>query len=111
MDRDTRGDGGSFRTLARSLGIPATPELEVLPHEPTTALDASTQLKILQLLKALQVKYEFSILLISHDVKIVSAISDKIVVLRKGEIVETGAVSEILNSPRETYTKSLLELL
>ena len=102
--------GGMAQRVLIALALSCRPKL-LIADEPATALDAGTQLQILQLLKRLQNEHKFSILLISHDVKMVSAAADNVVVLKNGEIVEKGTVSEIMNSAKDAYTKSLLELL
>jgi len=72
-------------------------------------LDVSIQNQILDLLNDLQNKYNLSYIFISHDMKVIKAMSDYIIVLKNGKIIEEGEASAIFNSPKEQYTKKLLQ--
>jgi microcin C transport system ATP-binding protein len=76
--------------------------------EPTSALDMSVQAQIVDMLRALQSKYNLAYLFISHDLKVVRAMSHEIIVVRGGVVVERGETEEIFNNPREPYTRALL---
>jgi peptide/nickel transport system ATP-binding protein len=76
--------------------------------EPTTALDVTTQAQILQLLKGLQADRGMGLLLISHDLSVVSRVCERIVILYGGRVVEAGATREILEDPQHPYTRGLL---
>ena len=76
--------------------------------EPTTALDVTIQAQILQLLKKMQVKYDLTILLITHDLGVVANIADRVAVMYAGDIVEIGTADEIYYDPRHPYTWALL---
>ena len=76
--------------------------------EPTSSLDLSVQETIIDLLLELQNDSNISYLFISHDINLVSKISDEISVLYQGEIIENGPTSQIINNPKNTYTKSLI---
>ncbi|MBN2669484.1 MAG: ABC transporter ATP-binding protein [Bacteroidales bacterium] len=99
--------GGQKQRVMIAMAIACEPQL-LIADEPTTALDVTVQKEILNLLKELQAKREMSILFITHDLGVVRAIADNIVVLHRGVIVEQGATDEILNSPQEAYTKGLI---
>jgi peptide/nickel transport system ATP-binding protein len=76
--------------------------------EPVSALDVSTQAQILNLLADLRATLGISVLMISHDLALVRQVADDVVVMYKGEVVESGKVEEILSSPKEPYTRRLL---
>ena len=99
--------GGQRQRIAIARTLILKPQLLVL-DEPTSALDASVQKQVLELLAGLQVKHGMSYLLISHDLEVIEAMSHRIAVMRAGEILEQGAAEEIINSPRNDYTRQLL---
>ena len=76
--------------------------------EPTSALDMSVQAQIVDLLRALQKKHGLAFLFISHDLKVVRALSNDLLVMRNGKVVEEGAAAEVLENPKQDYTKALL---
>ena len=84
------------------------PKLLIL-DEPTSSLDVSIQNQILDLLNQLQDKYNLSFIFISHDMKIIKAMADYIIVLKNGKIVEEGSANSIFNFPKEKYTQKLLQ--
>ena len=84
------------------------PEL-LICDEPTSALDVSVQAQILNLLNDIQKERGLSYLFITHNFGVVQYLSDEIVVMKSGEIVETGPASQVLNSPAHSYTQKLLE--
>ena len=77
--------------------------------EPTSALDVSIQTQILDLLNDLQKKYNLSYIFISHDMKVIKAVADYIIVLKKGIIIEEGKKDIVFSDPRTDYTKKLLQ--
>jgi microcin C transport system ATP-binding protein len=83
------------------------PRLVVL-DEPTSALDMTVQMQIVALLRDLQVRHRLAYLFISHDLKVVRALSHKVMVMRGGDVVETGTVDEIFDAPRDPYTRELM---
>jgi peptide/nickel transport system ATP-binding protein len=84
------------------------PEL-LLADEPTTALDATVQAHILQLLKDLNTQKNLSLVLVSHDLAVIAQICDRVIVMRNGEVVEQGRTRDIVNSPRHAYTQQLID--
>lgn len=99
--------GGQKQRVMIAMAIACKPSL-LIADEPTTALDVTVQNEIISLLKELQQETQMSILFISHDLNLVSAISDRLLVMYKGDIVEQGISSEVFNNPQELYTKALV---
>jgi len=81
----------------------------VICDEPVSALDVSIQAQILNLLKELQKELKISYVFISHDIGVVNYMSDTILVMSKGSVVESGTAKEVLLHPKEAYTKKLIE--
>ncbi len=99
--------GGQKQRVMIAMAIACKPSL-LIADEPTTALDVTVQNEIISLLKELQQETQMSILFISHDLNLVSAISNRLLVMYKGDIVEQGISSEVFNNPQELYTKALV---
>lgn len=99
--------GGQRQRVVIAMALSCDPVL-LIADEPTTALDVTVQKSILGLLKELQQKRGMSMLFISHDLGVVAGIAQRIAVMYKGEIVETGSAVEVLNHPKEAYTRGLL---
>lgn len=99
--------GGQKQRVMIAMAVSCNPHL-LIADEPTTALDVTVQKSIIALLKELQDALGMSILYITHDLGLVKEIADKVVVMFRGAIVESGATSEIFKYPKETYTKALL---
>src|SRR3970282_2478706 len=93
-----------------ALAIACNPE-RVSADEPTTALDATLQARILELLARLKAERRLSMLLITHDLGLVRANADRVAVMYAGRIVEEGSSSSILNDPRHPYTRGLWQSL
>ena len=102
--------GGQKQRVMIAMAMSCNPAL-LIADEPTTALDVRVQKKILLLLKKLQSENGMGILLITHDLSLVSDVADEIAVMYKGEIVENGVANEILAAPHHIYTKALLACL
>ena len=80
----------------------------IIFDEPTSALDVSIQTQILDLLNSLQEKNKLTYIFISHDLKVIKAVSDFIIVMKDGKIIEKGEKNKIINNPTNEYTKKLL---
>src|SRR5690606_30490093 len=87
--------------------ISCDPDL-LIADEPTTALDVTVQAEILDLLRALHKRLDSAIVLITHDMGVVADLADRVVVMHRGKIVETGTVEELFDAPKEPYTQELL---
>ena len=99
--------GGQRQRVVIAMAIACNPRL-IIADEPTTALDVTVQLAILDLLQKLKDKHKLSLIFVSHDLGVISKISDKILVLCKGEQVEYGFAHDIMNNPQAAYTKGLI---
>ena len=99
--------GGQRQRVALARALTLKPKILIL-DEPTSALDVITQNKIIELIKSFQVKYNLTILFICHDIALVSKISDRLVVMKKGEVVEIIKPEQILTSAKHSYTKELI---
>ncbi|MFC7766432.1 ATP-binding cassette domain-containing protein [Leucobacter soli] len=100
--------GGQRQRVAIAAALAAEPRL-LIADEPTTALDASTQGEVLDLLRELQRAHRMSLILISHDLGVVAGRADEVIVMRGGEVVERGEASRVLAEPQHPYTRALLE--
>ena len=99
--------GGQRQRIAIARAMVLEPRF-VLLDEPTSALDMSVQAQIVDLLRDLQKRHDLAYLFISHDLKVVRALSNYVVVMRNGKVVEEGPSAQVFSNPREAYTKALL---
>lgn len=100
--------GGQRQRLSLARAMITEPKIVVF-DEPTSALDPKIQKRIVELLKSLQKKKNLTYLFISHDLSVISQISDYLAVLYGGKIIESGLAEKVLNNPRQDYTKKLIE--
>ncbi len=101
--------GGQLQRCMTALALCPEPELVVF-DEPTTALDVTTQIDVLMAIKAAIRETGVAALYITHDLAVVAQVSDDIMVLKMGEMVEYGPVNQIINEPQEEYTKALVSV-
>ncbi|WP_052436316.1 ABC transporter ATP-binding protein [Georgenia sp. SUBG003] len=99
--------GGIAQRVMIAMALAGQPEL-LIADEPTTALDVTVEVQILRLIAAKRAELGMSVLFISHDLGVVSAIADRIAVLYAGRIVETGTTEQILRAPQHPYTQALI---
>lgn len=99
--------GGQRQRISIARALVLKPKLIVL-DEPTSALDMSVQAQIVNLLRDLQVRHDLAYVFISHDLKVVRALSHQIIVMRDGQVVEAGPTESIFETPREAYTRALM---
>jgi len=99
--------GGQRQRIAIARAMILRPTLVVL-DEPTSALDMTVQVQIVELLRQLQQKYGLAYLFISHDLKVVRAMSHKVMVMKQGDVVEAGDVDAIFDAPQHDYTRTLM---
>ena len=99
--------GGQQQRVMIAMAIACKPDI-LIADEPTTALDVTVQKNIIALLKSLQKESKMSVIFISHDLALVSEIADRILVMYKGNIVESGDTKSVFKTPKEEYTKALI---
>ncbi|AZP11164.1 ABC transporter ATP-binding protein [Undibacterium parvum] len=99
--------GGQQQRVMIAMAIACEPKL-LIADEPTTALDVTIQKQIIDLIEALRIKHKMSVLFITHDLALVGEIADQVIVMRHGEIREAGAVRQIFEQPKDSYTQALL---
>lgn len=102
--------GGMRQRVMIAISLACKPQI-LIADEPTTALDVTIQAQILDLLKEIKKKTQTSILLITHDLGVISSICDRVLVMYAGKIIETGPVEKVLKSPLHPYTQMLLDSL
>jgi len=100
--------GGQRQRIAIARAMILRPKLVVL-DEPTSALDMTVQVQIVELLRGLQRKYKLAYLFISHDLKVVRALSHKVMVMKRGDVVEAGDAAAIFDNPQSDYTRELMK--
>jgi peptide/nickel transport system ATP-binding protein len=99
--------GGQLQRVAIARALVLDPKL-IVADEPVSMLDASEQAKVINLLKEIQSERGMGLLLVSHDLALVRKVADRILVMRRGEIVESGPASRVVTQPQHAYTRALL---
>ncbi len=98
--------GGQRQRIMIAMALALRPEL-LIADEPTTALDVTIQAQILQLLRSLQQEMGMSVIMITHDLKVAASVADRLVVMYRGKVVESGDVRTVFDNPQHAYTKRL----
>lgn len=101
--------GGQRQRVMLTLALANNPQV-LIADEPTTALDVNVQLEILNLLRSLRDRLGMAVLLITHDLKVVSSLADTIHVMKQGKIVESGSATEVFQTAQHEYTQTLLNI-
>ena len=99
--------GGQRQRIAIARAMVLNPRFVML-DEPTSALDMSVQAQVVDLLRALQARHNLAYLFISHDLKVIRALANDVIVMRNGKIVEYGTSEQIFARPQSDYTKALI---
>jgi peptide/nickel transport system ATP-binding protein len=102
--------GGQLQRIAIAIALASQPSV-LIADEPTTALDVTVQAGILRLLRELCDSLDLAILLVTHDLGVMSALADTVTVMRYGEVVEHGDRYQVIREPRSEYTRSLIDAL
>ncbi len=100
--------GGMRQRAMIAMAMACNPKV-LIADEPTTALDVTIQAQIFELMEKLKREHETAIMLITHDMGVVTELADDVVVMYMGNVVESGSVEDVLRTPRHPYTKALLE--
>jgi len=100
--------GGQLQRVVIAIALSGSPKLLML-DEPTTALDPTTRVVIIDLLKRLQKEQGFKILFVTHDMHSASALCEEICVIKAGRVQESGMMAEVVSHPKSPYTKTLIE--
>jgi peptide/nickel transport system ATP-binding protein len=106
--RPSELSGGQRQRVSIGMALLADSEF-IIADEPVSALDVTIQAQIMELLQQLQQEYQISMLFISHDLRVIYQICDRVLVMKAGEIVEQGEVDEVFKNPKHPYTIQLLQ--
>ncbi|WP_405908627.1 dipeptide/oligopeptide/nickel ABC transporter permease/ATP-binding protein [Streptomyces sp. NBC_00828] len=99
--------GGQRQRVLIAMALSRDPKL-IVADEPTTALDVTVQAQVMELLLRLRTELDFALILVSHDLALISAVTDRVVVMYGGQIVETGVTADLVEEPAHHYTRGLL---
>jgi peptide/nickel transport system ATP-binding protein len=102
-----RLSGGQRQRVMIAMALALDPDV-LIADEPTTALDVTTQAQILDLIRKIQQRKNMSVMFITHDFGVVAEIADRVIVMKKGKVVEQGLAADVLNRPRHSYTQRLI---
>ncbi|MBO1330008.1 ABC transporter ATP-binding protein [Streptomyces sp. VRA16 Mangrove soil] len=100
--------GGQRQRVALAMALACDPAL-LVADEPTTALDVTVQAEMLELIDGLVRERGMAVVFVSHDLAVVAKVTDRVLVMKDGRAVETGAVADVVRAPREAYTKALVD--
>ncbi|EBA14016.1 dipeptide ABC transporter ATP-binding protein [Roseobacter sp. CCS2] len=100
--------GGMRQRVVIALAICTDPEL-IIADEPTTALDVAVQSQVLKLIQRLAKDRKIAFMLITHDIGVIAQVADRVTVMRKGRVMETGETAQVLGAPRHPYTRALMD--
>lgn len=100
--------GGQLQRVVIAIALESKPKLLLL-DEPTTALDPDTKEMIIQLLKKLQKKEQFKMLFVTHDITSARELCEDVAIIKNGKIIESGKMHEVMQNPKQEYTKILIE--
>lgn len=99
--------GGQKQRVMIAMALSCNPDV-LIADEPTTALDVSVQKSILKLIKKLQIENNTAVIFITHDLGVVAEVADDVMVMYRGELLETGSIEQVMSSPKHPYTKGLI---
>ncbi len=100
--------GGMRQRAVIALAVSTDPEL-IIADEPTTALDVAVQSQVLELIQRLAKERQIAFMLITHDIGVIAQVADRVSVMRKGRVIETGVTAQVLGKPQHLYTQALMD--
>jgi peptide/nickel transport system ATP-binding protein len=100
--------GGMRQRVVIALAVSTDPEL-IIADEPTTALDVAVQSQVLDLIQRLAKDRQIAFMLITHDIGVIAKVADRVTVMRKGRVMETGVTAQVLGAPKHPYTQALMD--
>ncbi|MBI1494474.1 dipeptide ABC transporter ATP-binding protein [Halocynthiibacter styelae] len=100
--------GGMRQRVVIALAVSTDPEL-IIADEPTTALDVAVQSQVLDLIQRLAKERQIAFMLITHDIGVIAQVADRVTVMRKGRVMETGGTAQVLGTPKHPYTQALMD--